>query len=168
MALVDYASSSEDDEPRIEAGQEQEQVKVTEEKLFQSQDDHSTRFRKSSGLSLTKKTEKISNQPECSELQLPDASLLLDSPAFSSHLVTDSDHSSRVGVAMAENASRKRALNCSPASHVRSKVPKGTLPPPKNVPDTVGGHLLPPQLTGRKNVVTEDISKLFVRKHANT
>lgn len=104
---------------------------------------------RSSGLSLTKKTEKISNQPECSELQLPDASLLLDSPAFSSHLVTDSDHSSRVGAAMAENASRKRALNCSPASHVRSKVPKGTLPPPKNVPDTVGGHLLPPQLTGR-------------------
>ncbi|XP_022896586.1 uncharacterized protein LOC111410468 isoform X1 [Olea europaea var. sylvestris] len=122
----------------------------------------------SSGMSLPKQTEKFSNQPESSGLKLPDASLLLDSPALPSHLMTASDHSSRVAAAMAEGASRKRDLNGSPASHLRGKVPKGTLPYSKNVPDTVGGNLLPPQLTGRSNVVTEDISKLFVRRHADT
>ncbi|CAI9764998.1 unnamed protein product [Fraxinus pennsylvanica] len=168
MALVDYASSSDDDEPQIEADQEQEQTKGPEEKRFRCQDNHSTHSRKSSGLSLSKQTEKIPNQPESSGLKLPDASLLLDSPALPSHLVTASEHSSRVVAAMAESTSRKRALNCAPASNLRSKVPKGTLAHSMNAPDTVGGHLLPPQLTGRKNVVTEDISKLFVRRHANT
>ncbi|KAL2478340.1 uncharacterized protein Fot_47354 [Forsythia ovata] len=179
MALVDYASSSDEDEPRIKGEEEEEQVvkeiQGPQEKRCRFQDpssvppdNDSTHFHKSSGSSLTKQTEKFSNQPESSGLKLPDASLLLDSPALQSHLATASDHSSRVAAAMAESASRKRDLNGSSASHLRSKVPKGNLPHSKNVPDTVGGHLIPPQLTGRSNVVTEDINKLFVRRHADT
>ncbi|CAI9769747.1 unnamed protein product [Fraxinus pennsylvanica] len=176
MALVDYASSSDDDEPRInEDKQLVKEIQGPEEKRcrFQypssvPQNNDSTHSRKSSESSLPKRTEKFSSQPESSGLKLPDASILLDSPALPSHLMAASEHSSRVAAAMAEGVSRKRDLNGSPASHLRSKVPKGTLPHSRNVPDTVGGNLLPPQLTGRSNVVTEDISKLFVRRHADT
>ncbi|MBA0667093.1 hypothetical protein Goklo_000217 [Gossypium klotzschianum] len=37
-----------------------------------------------------------------------------------------------------------------------------------SVPDTGGGSLVPPQLRGRSNVVTEDISKLFINRHVAT
>lgn len=83
------------------------------------------------------------------ELTLPDASFLLNSPVVPSNQVNASDHSSRVAAAMAESAARKRDLNGSPAGYPRSKVPKGTLPHSKSVPETVGGRLLPPQLAGR-------------------
>lgn len=76
-----------------------------------------------------------------------------------------SDHFSRVAVAQAENASRKRDSNGMASSSIRSKVPRGNLPHSRNVPETGGGMLVPPQISGRKNVVTEDISKLFVKKH---
>ncbi|TQE13034.1 hypothetical protein C1H46_001409 [Malus baccata] len=82
--------------------------------------------------------------------QLPDASLLLNSPVFSSNMVSGSDHSSRVAAAMAESSSRKRELNAFGSSVPRSKVPRGSLLHSKNVPDTVGGLLVPPQLSGRK------------------
>ncbi|KAF8395798.1 hypothetical protein HHK36_019752 [Tetracentron sinense] len=99
--------------------------------------------------------------------KLPDASLLLNSPAFSSHHMSGSDHSSRVAAAMAESSSRKRVSNGSASSSTRIKVPRGTLPRSRNVQDTVAGLLVPPQLNGRSNVVTEDISKLFVKRHAD-
>ncbi|KAJ8423777.1 hypothetical protein Cgig2_008662 [Carnegiea gigantea] len=94
--------------------------------------------------------------------RLPDASLLLNSPILSQPVGTD--HSSRVAAAMAENASRKREANGSSSSNIRGKIPRGNLPHSKNIPDTGSGQLVPPQLRGRSNVVTEDISKLFVRR----
>lgn len=60
-----------------------------------------------------------------------------------------SDHSSRVAAALAENVSRKRDSNGLASSALRSKVPRGNLPPSRNVPDTSGGMLLPPQIKGR-------------------
>jgi hypothetical protein len=69
---------------------------------------------------------------------------------MSSSLLTSSDHSSRVAAAMAENASRKRDSNGSASALLpRRKVPRGTLPHSRNVPDTVRGVLVPPQLSGR-------------------
>lgn len=81
--------------------------------------------------------------------KLPDASFLLNSPAISSRLSSGFNHSSHVAAAMAESASRKREANGLASSLPRSKVPKGTLPHSRNVPDTVAGLLVPPQLKGR-------------------
>ncbi|XP_021887441.1 uncharacterized protein LOC110806809 isoform X2 [Carica papaya] len=69
--------------------------------------------------------------------------------------------------AMAESASRKRNSNGLASSLSRNKIPRGTLLHSKNVPDTASGMLLPPQLRGRSNIVTEDIGRLFVKKHAD-
>ncbi|KAJ4849531.1 hypothetical protein Tsubulata_029147 [Turnera subulata] len=100
--------------------------------------------------------------------KLPDASFLLNSPSLSLSSI-GTDHASRVSAAMAENASRKRDVSGLASSSLsRSKVLKGTLPHTKRVPDTVGGVLVPPQLKGRSNVVTEDIGKLFVKRHSDT
>lgn len=92
----------------------------------------------------------VSNQSP--ELKLPDASLLLNSPTTSAYPLSASDHSSLVAAAMAENAARKRELNAMPASYPRNKVPRGNLPQSKNVPETVDGRLLPPQLAGRYGI----------------
>lgn len=81
-------------------------------------------------------------------LKLPDASFLLNTPVVPSQL-NAMDHSSRVAAAMAESAARKRDLSGPAASYPRSKVPKGAVPSSKRVPETGGGHLLPPQLSGR-------------------
>lgn len=81
--------------------------------------------------------------------KLPDASLLLDAPTVSSDLMSASDHFSRVAAAQAENASRKRDSNGMASSTVRSKLPRGNLPHSRNVPETSGGMLLPPQISGR-------------------
>ncbi|CAI9102909.1 OLC1v1001283C1 [Oldenlandia corymbosa var. corymbosa] len=104
---------------------------------------------------------------EAPMLKLPDAAFLLSSPALASN-VAATDHSSRVAAAMAESVSRKRDLNISSSSYTRHKLPKGNLPHSKRIPDTTGGNLLPPQLAGRSNVVTEDISKLFVKKRVDS
>ena len=81
--------------------------------------------------------------------KLPDASFLLNSPAISSLLLSGYDHSSRVAAAMAESASRKRGANGLGPSLPCSKIPKGTLPHSRNIPDTSGGLLVPPQLKGK-------------------
>ncbi|XP_057976803.1 uncharacterized protein LOC131163956 isoform X5 [Malania oleifera] len=81
--------------------------------------------------------------------KLPDASLLLNSPAISSSLASHSDHASRVAAAIAQSASRKRESNGLVSNFPLSKVPRGTLPHSRNVPDTEGGLLVPPQLRGR-------------------
>lgn len=81
--------------------------------------------------------------------KLPDASLLLNSPALSSNLINANDHSTRVAAALAENVLRKRDSNGMASSTIRSKVPRGNLRPSRNVPETAGGLLLPPQISGR-------------------
>ncbi|KAL0379846.1 UNVERIFIED_CONTAM: hypothetical protein Sangu_0048900 [Sesamum angustifolium] len=192
MSLVDYAASSDEDEPQSPAReQENEQVKEYPEERHRSgvpapdpssappSDEDPVRARSRSRLSSTwksrihqqsillnlcensylikqefynlqptssKQTDIVSNQS--SELTLPDALFLLNSPVVSSNLLNASDHSSRVAAAMAESAARKRDLNGSSATYPRSKVPKGTLPHSKSVPDTGDGRLLPPQLAG--------------------
>lgn len=101
-----------------------------------------------SGLSLNQQPEKhSSDQPEPSVLKLPDASLLLNSPLTTN--MSGYDHSSRVAAAMAENASRKRESNVSASTYPRSKVPRGSLPHSRNIPEIAGGLLRPPQLSGR-------------------
>lgn len=99
------------------------------------------------------KQRKIVSDPS-PELKLPDASFLLNSPMLPSNHLNSLDHSSRVAAAMAESAARKRELKGASASNPRSKVPRGTLPHSKNVPETVGGHLVPPQLSGRCVFIT--------------
>ncbi|GBG69925.1 hypothetical protein CBR_g4751 [Chara braunii] len=44
------------------------------------------------------------------------------------------------------------------------KTPRGRLPITRVPPDTSDGRLVPPQLTGRSNVVTEDLDRIFVRR----
>ncbi|GAB4832236.1 hypothetical protein Ancab_006250 [Ancistrocladus abbreviatus] len=160
MSLVDYAYSDEEDEIVAETHQEDRQETVlmpppppvvTAASVSQSQEQMP---------SLDQQDENATPLSASPIMKLPDASLLLNSP-ISSHLVSTTDHSSRVAAALAQNASRKREAN-GLASSTRGKVPRGSLPHSKNVPDTGGGQLVPPQLRGRSNVVTEDISKLFV------
>ncbi|CAL4959509.1 unnamed protein product [Urochloa decumbens] len=65
----------------------------------------------------------------------------------------------------AENASRKRESNGSALYNSRSKFPRTQpQPQPQAVRNAAGNSLIPPQLRGRSNVVTEDMSKLFVAK----
>ncbi|XP_072985248.1 uncharacterized protein [Typha latifolia] len=95
--------------------------------------------------------------------ELPDAAFLLASPTVPSQQTMGTDHSSRVTAAMVENASRKRESNGSALQNPRNKYPRGQLAHLRSV-NTTGGTLIPPQLSGRSNVVTEDINKLFVRR----
>ncbi|KAL3814776.1 hypothetical protein ACJIZ3_016044 [Penstemon smallii] len=173
MSLVDYASSSDEDEPQPPALEEPEREPLNPEERHRfgvpalPKHDLPHAHNRNFELQSSRQMEIVSDQS--SELKLPDASLLLNSLAGPSNLLNASDHSSRVAVAMSENAARKRDFNGSRANNPRSsKVPKGTLPHSKNIPDTVAGRLLPPQLAGRSNVVTEDITKLFVRKKTNS
>ncbi|KAL3622568.1 hypothetical protein CASFOL_033979 [Castilleja foliolosa] len=175
MSLVDYAASSDEDEPQTPAREQPcQQVKQNSEirQRFEGPAPGP-----SSNENLVQRTS-VNPKPPSSkqvvmtsdDMKLPDASFLLNSPVVPSNLPNILDHSSRVAAAMAESAVRKRDLVGPKASYPRSKIPKGTMPHSKNIPDTAGSHLLPPQLAGRfrSNVVTEDISKLFVRKQTNS
>lgn len=109
--------------------------------------------------------QQLENKPRSSlplEEKLPDASLLLDAPTVSSNLMSASDHFSRVAAAQAENASRKRDSNGMASSTVRSKVPRGNLPHSRNVPETSGGTLLPPQISGRFVLICFQIAVCFL------
>ncbi|KAH7528030.1 uncharacterized protein LOC107417804 [Ziziphus jujuba] len=166
MSLVDYTSSDEDDDVPEDLPEKQENV--SDQPPTPSPPPplpNPLHKQKPSSESYQKPESSHSKEPPIEKL--PDASLLLNSPDFSSNMVSATDHSSLVAAAMAENASRKRDSKGLASSLPRSKVPKGSLPHSKNVPDTVGGMLVPPQLSGRSNVVTEDISKLFVNKQAD-
>uniref|UniRef100_A0A2P2QPV0 Uncharacterized protein MANES_04G064100 n=1 Tax=Rhizophora mucronata TaxID=61149 RepID=A0A2P2QPV0_RHIMU len=164
MSLVDYASSSDEDDVVPEdrkweergggGGGDEEEEK--EKRKPQNEPNFAT-----SPPTIPANNDHPSAP---SAEKLPDASLLLNSPDILS--VTGTDHASRVSAAMAENASRKRDSNVMPFALPRSKLPRGTLLHSKNVPDTVGGLLVPPQLSGRSNIVTEDMGKLFVRRQA--
>lgn len=111
---------------------------------------------------LRGQSEFTSNMPSPS-MALPDAALLLSYPSFSTHQIGGSDHSSRVAAAMAESASRKRAANGFVSQHPEVKHHKSS-PGSKIMSDVKASMLIPPQLRGRSNVVTEDMNKLFVSK----
>ncbi|KAG6501141.1 stress response protein NST1-like [Zingiber officinale] len=108
----------------------------------------------------------ISPLPPPSLEGLPSVSALFaaPSPALQSNQMVGNDHSSRVAAAVAESASRKRQENGSNNHQPPKKHPRGKLLHLRNVPDTHDGSLVPPQLRGRSNVVTEDIGKLFVSR----
>ncbi|XP_062115599.1 uncharacterized protein LOC133829812 isoform X2 [Humulus lupulus] len=152
MSLVDYASSDDDDVVPVDP--------VGENDKAQPQIQNRNH--------VHEKPESASALPAPDFGKLPDASELLNSSEFSYNALSGSDHSSRVAAAMAQSASSSRKRNPVglDSSLPRGKVPKGTLTHSKSVPDTGGGILVPPQLRGRSNVVTEDINKLFVKKHA--
>ncbi|KAJ6414411.1 hypothetical protein OIU84_003414 [Salix udensis] len=170
MSLVDYASSSDDDDPdNIEEEDEKHhhQQELHEEQEPKPQIEAQAakpQISQLSWASLPKPKQQVAGpSPLPSISKLPDASKLLNSPEVGLS-GSGSDHASRVSAAMAENASRKRELNV--GSSRSGKVSRGNLVATRNVPDTGGGLLVPPQLKGRSNVVTEDIGKLFVRRHA--
>ncbi|CAK9311479.1 unnamed protein product [Citrullus colocynthis] len=170
MSLVDYASSD-DDVPAAEVEEVVEENRKQSENHTVAEPQSPKPEPRPQFPPINRPIFKPNQQIETNEespvpsVELPDASLLLNSPTSSS-LFSGSDHSSRVAAAMAANASRKRETNVLGPSLPRSKVPRSSLPHPKNVPDTSGSLLVPPQLTGRSNIVTEDISKLFVKKSA--
>ncbi|KAK9058072.1 hypothetical protein SSX86_022912 [Deinandra increscens subsp. villosa] len=146
MSLVDYASSDEEDEP---VGKEERRNKVNVVISHQKP--------------LPEKTHLTNDLPS----RLPDASFLLNSPSLPSNTSGIYDHTSAVAAAMAQNASRKRDFKESTTSYPHGKVPRGNLLHPKNAPKIASGLLPPPQLSGRSNVVTEDISKLFTRRNGS-
>ncbi|OWM78418.1 hypothetical protein CDL15_Pgr016142 [Punica granatum] len=171
MSLVDYASSSDEDAPEVdEEGEEERKEKVERAeapKLEPSPPPPVLPQKRTAPPASNQQEENIAHSMMTSVEKLPDVSLLLNSPTLSSTVSSGGDHASRVAAAMAESALRKRDSNAPSSSAPRSKVPRGTLPHTKNVPDTGGGLLVPPQLSGRSNVVTEDISKLFARRHTD-
>ncbi|ONM34701.1 hypothetical protein ZEAMMB73_Zm00001d042158 [Zea mays] len=63
----------------------------------------------------------------------------------------------------ADNASRKRESNGSALHDSRNKFPR-MQSQSQGIGSAAGNALIPPQLRGRSNVVTEDMSKLFVAK----
>ncbi|KAM6595120.1 hypothetical protein CsatA_002823 [Cannabis sativa] len=142
MSLVDYASSDDDDDivPVDPVGEDDK----AQPQGPQPRPNHNQ---------FTEPSEK----PEPEIVKLPDASELLNSSEFSYSSLSGQSASS-------SSSSRKRDPVGLASSLPRSKVPKGSLSHSKSVPDTVGGILVPPQLRGRSNVVTEDINKLFVKK----
>ncbi|XP_047981208.1 uncharacterized protein LOC125222565 isoform X2 [Salvia hispanica] len=133
MSLVDYADSSDEDEPQ-NPDAAQEKIEQIQEKP--PAPDH-LQSRVSTTLSPppSKQSGKVPDQSPV--LKLPDVAFLLDSPVVPSQLNAP-DHSSRVAAAMAESAARKRDLNVSAGSYPRNKVPKRMLPNTKSVPETVG------------------------------
>ncbi|KAK6928813.1 hypothetical protein RJ641_005018 [Dillenia turbinata] len=172
MSLVDYASSDDEGEEREDRKQD-ERDELRESPKRNSPLPPPPRTQQASlpcnriTMSSSKQQpEKSTTMSVPSPEKLPDASLLLNSPTISSQVGGTYDHYSRVATAKAENASQKRELNRVDSLR-HSKVPRGMLPHSRNVPDTVGDLLLPPQLKGRSNVVTEDLGKLFVKNHAN-
>ncbi|KAA8537293.1 hypothetical protein F0562_027020 [Nyssa sinensis] len=164
MSLVDYASSDEEEAEVKE--EEKESSEIPKHEAAVAKDDPPLLHSRRPGLSSNQQLRGSSHSSDPPAVKLPDASLLLNSPAMSSHLVSGYDHSSRVAAAMAESASRKRDANGLASACARSKVPRGSLSHSRSVPDTARGLLVPPQVGGRSNVVTEDMGKLFVKKHA--
>ncbi|GAB2283865.1 hypothetical protein Dimus_018351 [Dionaea muscipula] len=167
MSLVDYASSDEEEDAAEEA------VAAEPPRLPDCLSPPPQHRAASpvigSRASMSSSYDKIENSSQLASPpfeKLPDASVLLNLP-ISSHPINSTDHSSRVAAAFSQKVLHKREGNGSISSYTRTKVPRGSLPHSKNIPDTGGGgQLVPPQLSGRSNVVTEDIGKLFVRRTA--
>ncbi|XP_068647994.1 uncharacterized protein [Aristolochia californica] len=143
MSLVDYASSSEDDEEKEKVEEENEDDQRQKEP-YPPSDSQNRNLMASSNL----QSDSASSSSTMPLDKLPDASLLLNLPAFPSNLMNAGDHSSRVEAAMAESTSRKRESNGSAFPYRQSKLPRGNVPNSKSIPDTLGGTLVPPQLRG--------------------
>ncbi|KAL5222930.1 hypothetical protein ABZP36_027643 [Zizania latifolia] len=87
-------------------------------------------------------------------LVLPDVADLFSSPSLPS----------RVSTATVDSTSRKRESNGSAFQDSHSKFPRVQSAQYRGARIAAGNTLVPPQLSGRSNVVTEDMSKLFVAK----
>ncbi|KAG8079036.1 hypothetical protein GUJ93_ZPchr0007g4265 [Zizania palustris] len=87
-------------------------------------------------------------------LDLPDVADLFSSPSIPS----------RVSTATVDSTSRKRESNGSAFQDPHSKFPRVQSAQHRGARIAAGNTLVPPQLRGRSNVVTEDMSKLFVAK----
>ncbi|KAG7550514.1 hypothetical protein ISN45_Aa06g012870 [Arabidopsis thaliana x Arabidopsis arenosa] len=154
MSLVDYDDSSSDDD-----------VLAADEKPLPQPQPQPQQRRVSPAESFPPIRQRC-EQEEIVE-KLPDALFLLESPTLAQ--VTGGDHASVVAAAMAQSAVRKRDLNGNASSLPRRpKLPRGNLPHSKNYPETLGNVLVPPQLKGRSNVATEDMSRLFVKKQQDS
>ncbi|CAA7031508.1 unnamed protein product [Microthlaspi erraticum] len=159
MSLVDYDDSSSDDDV-LPAAEKKEPLPLPPQ----------PQQKPSVAQSLPRNTQRCINEKEKSDElpQLPDALFLLESPTIT-QVSGGGDHASVVEAAMAQSALRKRELNGSHSSLPRRpKLPRGNLPHSKNIPDTFGNVLVPPQLKGRSNVATEDIGRLFVKKRQDS
>lgn len=169
MSLVDYASSDDEDTKIGDIEHENDQPSNDVVQPFPPPPPQpSTTSVSLNESSMDEKPTTASPIPAPTTEKLPDAALLLNSPILPYSTSGSADHSSRVAAAVAVNASRKREGNGSTTSSVRGKVPRGSVPHSKNIPDTSAGQLVPPQLRGRSNVVTEDISRLFVKKQGQS
>ncbi|CAN8256466.1 unnamed protein product [Cochlearia groenlandica] len=149
--LVDYEDSSSDEEDVVLAADHKESLPPPPQQQKPSRNTQRC-------LNQKVESDKIS--------KLPDALFLLESPRLAH--ASGRDHASVVAAAMAESALRKRDFDLKSSSSSslprRSKLPRGNLPHSKNIPETLRNTLVPPQLKGRSNVATEDISRLFVKK----
>uniref|UniRef100_A0A0D9VA32 Uncharacterized protein n=1 Tax=Leersia perrieri TaxID=77586 RepID=A0A0D9VA32_9ORYZ len=87
-------------------------------------------------------------------LDLPDVTDLFSSPSLSSGGSTS----------MMDSTSRKRESNGSAFQDPRSKFPRVQSTQSRGARIAAGNTLVPPQISGRSNVVTEDMSKLFVAR----
>ncbi|XP_050386836.1 uncharacterized protein LOC126803118 isoform X2 [Argentina anserina] len=141
MSLVDYASSDDD------VSEEEDKENIENEPAAEAPMDQPTRPPTQPVGSSYQQSTPQSSAPTVEKL--PDASQLFDSSEFSPNMLSDSYHSSRVAAASAESASRKRESNSFASPVTRSKLPRGNLPHSKNIPDTLGAMLVPPQLRGR-------------------
>lgn len=177
MSLVDYASSSEEEDEKFTGKRDGKRDEIGgDEEDGEKGGGREERILESAArvppldplpnqhLVMLSSHRGVSSLPPSQIEKLPDASLLLSSSSFSPCQTAVADHASRVAVAIAARESQKRELTGTALAYPRRKLPRGSLLHSRNVPDTVGSQLIPPQLHGRSNVVTEDMSKLFVRK----
>ncbi|KAJ3676207.1 hypothetical protein LUZ60_003619 [Juncus effusus] len=153
MSLVAYDDSSSESEEEKEEEEDEEEVSAALEappELPPPSLNLNSMMTSSNQGSNTAPTSFIPSLDE-----LPDAAFLFSSPSNPP----------------AQNTSRKREPNGN-IIQPQSKIPRGgqsTLVHVRNVhgrgPTTM---LVPPQLSGRSNVVTEDIDKLFVNRRRNS
>ncbi|KAF0926833.1 hypothetical protein E2562_027419 [Oryza meyeriana var. granulata] len=87
-------------------------------------------------------------------LDLPDVADLFSSPSLPA----------RGSTSMVDSTSRKRESNGSAFQDPCSKFPRVQSAQSRGARIAAGNTLVPPQLSGRSNVVTEDMSKLFVTR----
>nr|XP_043610361.1 uncharacterized protein LOC122582074 isoform X2 [Erigeron canadensis] len=167
MSLVDYDASSDEEEAQQPGRNNTNRgdVVISHKNDLSSNLPHPT-TQKSTSFQVQQSDSTVkSSKP--STLKLPDASFLLGSPSLPSDASGSYDHTSRVAAAMAQNASRKRDPKELVPSHPRGKTARGNFPRSKTGPETTTGLLFPPQLSGRSNVVTEDINKLFAKRNGS-
>ncbi|XP_044973376.1 CASP-like protein 4A1 [Hordeum vulgare subsp. vulgare] len=85
---------------------------------------------------------------------LPDIADLFDSPSLPN----------RGSAGIMGSSSRKRESNGSAIQDPRSKFPRAQSAQSRGARNAAASTLVPPQLSGRSNVVTEDMGKLFVAR----